>query len=89
MSAIPDVKIMLSRDEQLTPAERSILLDRLHQLERDIATIQHEVCVARRDRDALLTLIANDGHAMSFQSLGQYRAALSLHLAHSSRSQHD
>lgn len=71
-----DAKAILSCGEPLTGNQRNLVLDRIHQLERDIASIQHAACVAARDRDALRALIANDGHAMTFQTLGQYRASL-------------
>lgn len=71
-----DVKSLLCSSKPLTAAEERLVLDRLHQLERDIATIQHEARVAARDRSVLLSLIADDANAMTFQSLGQYRAAL-------------
>lgn len=71
-----DAKAILSSREPLTNTQRNLVLDRIHQLERDIASIQHAACVAARDRDALHALIVNDGHAMTFQTLGQFRASL-------------
>lgn len=72
-----DAKAILSGGAPLTPASRRLVLDRIHQLERDIAAIQHQACTAARDRDALQALISNDSHAFTFQSLGQYRANIS------------
>ncbi len=72
-----DAKAILSGSAPLTPAARRLVLDRIHQLERDVAAIQHQACAAARDRDALQALIGNDSHAFTFQSLGQYRANLS------------
>lgn len=71
-----DAKALLCSGPPLTAAHERFVLDRIYQLERDIATIQHEACIAARDRDALLALITNDGHAMTFQTLGQYRSSL-------------
>lgn len=80
-----DAKTLLCSGTPLTAAGERLVLDRIHQLERDIAIIQRAACVAARDRDALLALIANDGHAMSFQTLGQYRS--SLFASHTARKQ--
>jgi hypothetical protein len=71
-----DIKAILISSEAIGKKERTLILDRLHQLERDIASLQHQACVATRDRDTLQALIANDLHAMTFQSLGQYRENL-------------
>lgn len=72
-----DIKELLAGAHPIGRPERHLISDRIHQLERDIAAIQHEACVAARDRDALRALIANDLHALTFQSLAQYRASLS------------
>lgn len=42
----------------------------------ELSRLRDEVKALRAERDALLSLIADDAFAASFQSLAQYRSAL-------------
>lgn len=64
-----EIKSALASDEQLPAELRRQAVDRICHLEREIASTQRELRVLR-------SAIANDAHAASFQSLGQYRTSL-------------
>ena len=42
----------------------------------ELSRLRDEVKALRAERDALLSLIADDAFASSFQTMGQYRSAL-------------
>jgi len=67
----------------LTPgewAEARILIERQHlaigDYGRTLLLKSAELAEARREREALRALIADDGYALTFQTMGQYRSAL-------------
>ncbi|WP_317205465.1 hypothetical protein [Janthinobacterium sp.] len=76
-----DIKAVLQGDVPLSKTDQRLVLDRVFQLERDIASTQRAALAAERLLDDLRTLIGDDRHAFTFQSLGQYRGAIKQFIA--------
>lgn len=50
--------------------------DRINEADEELSSLRAEFAACRGREARMRALIADDGHAMTFQSLGQYRTTL-------------